>query len=132
MSKPLDERVKKILGMREVCFNVKRTSVELIIDHKFPSQRWNTPEEPNLETMSEIDIKKKFQLLNNQTNMLKSRYCDKCVQTGIRGDFMGTSWFYQGTAMWDNPNQNAEEGCVGCPWYDLEKWKFELKKKITE
>ncbi|MBW6482426.1 MAG: hypothetical protein K0B10_05140 [Vicingaceae bacterium] len=130
MSEKLKERIKKILGKKEVCFNVKRTSVELIIDHKFPSQRWIAKESVNSDDMSVADIRRKFQLLNNQTNMWKSRYCDTCVKIGKRGDFMGIKWYYQGDENWNGTTENDEKGCVGCPWYDLELWKIKLKEKL--
>lgn len=130
MSEKLKERIKKLLGKKEVCFNVKRSSVELIIDHKFPSQRWITKESANPDDMPETEIRKKFQLLSNQTNMWKSRYCDTCVKTGKRGDFMGTKWFYAGDENWGGKTENDENGCIGCPWYDLELWKEKLNKKL--
>lgn len=130
MSEKLKERIKKVLGKKEVCFNVKRTSVELIVDHKFPSQRWITKETANPDDMPEADIRKKFQLLSNQTNMWKSRFCDSCVKTGKRGDFMGTKWYYEGDENWNGKTENDENGCVGCPWYDLELWKEKLEEKI--
>lgn len=130
MSNKLKTRIKKILSFKEVCFNVVRSEVELLIDHKFPSQRWNLPESDNPNNMSEQDIKKKFQLLSNQTNMWKSRYCDTCVKTGKRGDFMGTKWFHVGNENWQGATENDEQGCVGCPWYDLELWKEKLIEKL--
>jgi hypothetical protein len=129
ISEKLKTRVKKVLGMKEVCFNVKRTSVELLVDHKFPSQRWTQKESKNIDSMSDEEIKNKFQLLNNQSNMLKSRYCDRCVKEGKRGDFMGIKWYYQGNENWVHEFDN-EEGCFGCPWYDLEKWKIELQNSL--
>lgn len=130
MSEKLKERIKKVLGKKEVCFNVKRSSVELIVDHKFPSQRWITKESANPDDMPETEIRRKFQLLSNQTNMWKSRYCDTCVKTGKRGDFMGTKWFYSGDENWAGKTENDENGCIGCPWYDLELWKEKLNKKL--
>jgi hypothetical protein len=130
MSEKLKERIKKVFGKKEVCFNIKRTSVELIVDHKFPSQRWITKESANPEDMPETEIRRKFQLLSNQTNMWKSRYCDTCVKTGKRGDFMGTKWFYSGDENWAGKTENDENGCIGCPWYDLELWKEKLNKKL--
>lgn len=123
ISEILKKRIKSILGYKEVCFNVVRSDVELLIDHKFPSQRWNIPETDNPNDMSEEAIRKKFQLLSNQTNMWKSRYCDTCVKTGKRGDFMGLEWYYQGNKDWNGVNAYDEQGCVGCPWYDLSLWK---------
>ena len=73
-----------------------RSEVELLVDHKFPSQRWTKPESDNPNDMLEMDITNKFQLLSNQTNMYKSRYCDTCVKTGKRASFMGIKWYYAG------------------------------------
>jgi hypothetical protein len=130
MSDILKKRIKSVLGNREVCFNVVRSEVELLIDHKFPSQRWKEPESDNPNNMSLEDIKTKFQLLSNQTNMWKSRYCDNCIKTGKRGDFMGIKWFYEGTEDWSGENSYDEKGCIGCPWYDLELWKTKLIVEI--
>ena len=128
MSDILKKRIKSILNNREVCFNVVRTEVELLIDHKFPSQRWSIQESVNPNNMSEVDIRIKFQLLSNQTNMWKSRYCDTCVKTGKRGNFMGIKWYYSGNEDWEGKTPNDENGCIGCPWYDLELWKQKLKE----
>lgn len=37
---------------------------------------------------------------------------------------------------WD-PNiptkgKEAEAGCIGCPWYDIERWRKEVIKKLEE
>lgn len=130
MSDKFKERVKRILGKREVCFNTKRSSVELLVDHKFPSQRWIKKESANPDDMPEAEIRKKFQLLSNQTNMWKSRICDACVRTGKRGDFMGLKWYYQGDENWNGATENDENGCVGCPWYDLQLWKQKLGEEL--
>jgi hypothetical protein len=129
MSDILKKRIKKLFGNREVCFNIVRGDIELLIDHKFPSQRWNTPESDNPNDMSDEQIRNKFQLLSNQSNMWKSRYCDTCVKTGRRGDFMGLNWYYEGNENWQGATPHDENGCKGCPWYDLELWKTKLAEK---
>lgn len=129
MSDFLKKRIKKLLGNREVCFNIVRSDIELLIDHKFPSQRWNVPETDNPNDIDVEQIRNKFQLLSNQTNMWKSRYCDACVKTGKRGDFMGLNWFYAGNEYWQGTTPYDERGCIGCPWYDLELWKTRLAEK---
>ncbi|KAB7725303.1 hypothetical protein F5984_26270 [Rudanella paleaurantiibacter] len=131
MSDRFKERTKSILKFKEVCFGVRRSSKELIIDHKFPSQRWGQPESDNPDDMPESQIRHKFQLLSNQTNMWKSRYCDRCVKENIRGDFMDITWFYEGNAYWQGADKHDENGCVGCPWYDLERWKDELNRVLN-
>ena len=131
MSTKLKERIKSLLGYKDACFGVKRTGKELIIDHKFPSQRWTKPETPNPDDMTEVQIRKKFQLLGNQNNLWKSKYCDTCVKTKKRGSFMGITWYYKGNVNWRPKEKNNENGCIGCPWYDMEKWKSELIKVLN-
>lgn len=126
--KPISAQMKiKIiseLGSKDVFFNSVRPSNEFVIDHKFPSQRWEKPETDNNQ-LSYSDIKNKFQLLTNQSNMLKSRLCDDCCRTGIRPDFLGIKWFYHGNENWVS-NNKIGSGCYGCPWFDLEEWKNKI------
>jgi rubrerythrin len=131
ISQHLNERILKVLKRKETVFNQVRTSRELVIDHKFPSQRWLRPETDNNDDMSDEDIRKKFQLLNNQTNLLKSRECDRCVAEGIRGQFMGIRWYYIGNEKWV-AEKDDENGCIGCPWYDVGEWKEQLRKAIKK
>ncbi|MBW4575289.1 MAG: hypothetical protein KME08_08395 [Aphanothece sp. CMT-3BRIN-NPC111] len=131
ISSSLNERIMKLLKRTEVVFDQQRTTKELVIDHKFPSQRWSEPETDNNNNMSDNDIKKKFQLLNNQTNLLKSRECDRCVSENIRGEFMGIKWYYSGNENWIK-EKDDESGCIGCPWYDIAEWKEQLKKAIKK
>ena len=100
---------------------------DLLIDHKFPSQRWLTEETDNVNLTNE-QIKNKFQLLDNQTNMLKSRMCDSCVSTNERPSFLGIEWFYEGDKRYIPNPENPEESCVGCAWYDIDRWRYELLK----
>ena len=102
----------------------------MLIDHKFPSQRCRVAESKNNDDMPEETIKQKFQLLSNQSNMLKSRYCDRCVKESIRGDYMGIEWFYSGNENWKGKPTDDETGCIGWPWYDLEEWKKKLKSQL--
>jgi hypothetical protein len=126
----LVKRIIKILGHKECVFDQVRTKTELIIDHKFPSQRWLEPESANNSSMSDDEIKEKFQLLSNQTNMLKSRECDKCVKKGVRGQFMGIRWYYTGDEFWAKDFADPD-GCKGCPWYDVHQWKLKLIEKLS-
>lgn len=131
ISNKLKKRIKTLFNNKEACFDTIKTDKELIIDHKFPSQRWTSSENENPDSMTDCEIRDKFQLLTNQTNLLKSRFCDRCVSENIRGNFMGITWFYEGNETWQGEHKSDENGCVGCPWYDLEKWKKELSKKLS-
>ena len=86
--------------------------------------------ESDNDQLSSQEIKKKFQLLTNQSNMLKSRLCDDCIKTGIRPGFLGIKWFYYGNENCE-PNNHIGSGCYGCPWFDLEEWKQKIKEQLN-
>jgi hypothetical protein len=130
MSIKLKNKIKKFFDNKDSSSGRTLTAKELIIDHKFASQRWGKPETDNPDSMSEDAIRNKFQLLTNQGNTLKSRYCDTCVKTGKRGSFMDIEWYYLGDENWVGDIKDNEEGCKGCPWYDLELWKSKLLEKL--
>lgn len=105
----------------------------LLPDHKFPEIRWDlNTKRDSLSHLSDNDILKDFQLLSNQRNQQKREVCRSCFQTGRRGFPFGIKFYYQGTEMWpDNiqkKGKQAENGCVGCGWYDMKAWR----DKVTE
>lgn len=104
-------------------------------DHKFPEIRWDDEtKDENPDTMTEEEIKNKFQLMTNQRNQQKREVCRNCYQTGKRGIIYGIPFFYEGGPDWDDSipkkGKDAERGCIGCPWYDIQKWREELLKRI--
>ncbi len=106
-------------------------------DHKFSEIRWDEETKTeNPDTMTDDEIRAKFQLLTNQRNQQKREVCRKCFQTGQRGKIYGINFYYKGGPNWEidipQKGKKAEEGCIGCPWYDIEKWKKELQKKLEE
>lgn len=133
---PIDEatkaRIISVLGYKDAVFDVIRTAREFVIDHKFPSQRWNCVESKNHSNMSEQEIRNKFQLITNQTNMLKSRFCDDCVKTENRATFMGISWYHTGGSKWKGEAMGNEAGCKGCPWYDIDLWRTKAAEKLSK
>lgn len=86
--------------------------------------------------MTDEEIIKKFQLLDNQRNQQKREICRKCFQENIRGEIYGIKFFCEGTAKWNNSipkkGKEAEKGCIGCPWYDIKKWREELNERVKE
>ena len=130
-------RVIRLLNERNA-FEAKITAKKALIpDHKFSEVRWDdeTKSENTME-MSDDEIIAKFQLLDNQRNQQKREVCRKCFQDNIRGTIYGIKFFYQGSEKWD-PNipkvgKAAEKGCVGCPWYDIEKWRNKLNDKLNK
>lgn len=108
----------------------------LLPDHKFPEIRWDLEtKRHSLEHLTEEDIRKDFQLLSNQRNQQKREVCRACYQTGSRGIVHGIPFFYSGGPNWDEKipktGKGAEKGCVGCAWYDIDKWRNELTKKLN-
>lgn len=116
----------------------RRPPHELVIDHRFPMIRWGGLETKLDVNMSDSDIEARFQLLKKDAggnhNLLKSRACEKCFKTERRGRPFGIDFFYQGNEEWpsDIPKEgkDAEEGCHGCGWYNLEMWREELNKHL--
>lgn len=134
-SKSLRKRIITVLGEVDVFEN--KTSPHVLPDHKFSEIRWddNTKAE-NPEDMSDDEIRDKFQLLSNQRNQQKREVCRICFQTGKRGTIYGISYFYEGDENWDSDipqkGKEAEKGCIGCPWYDIQKWRENLQRDIDQ
>jgi hypothetical protein len=133
-SPALRKRIIKVLGEIDVYENRKNT--HSLPDHKFSEIRWDDEtKEENSDDMTDKEIKNKFQLLSNQRNQQKREVCRKCFQTNERGTIFGIEYFYSGGKMWpeDCPTQGklAEAGCVGCPWYDIDRWRNELQNLIN-
>ena len=124
ISPKLAEKIKKLLNFEEALWLRKLSARELEVDHKFPQIRWNKSEEEN-ENGSDQYLISKFILLNRNNNLLKSRNCERCVQTNKRGKFPGIYFWYEGNENWETDAHN-EKGCVGCFWYDPYKWREEL------
>ena len=109
----------------------------LLPDHKFPEIRWDVETRvENPETMSNLEINDKFQLLDNQRNQQKREVCRNCFQTGKRGVIFGIKYFYEGNENWNKNipkiGKEAEKGCIGCAWYDMAKWRKSLNNKLNQ
>ncbi len=106
----------------------------LIPDHKFPEIRWDENTKQENESLSEKEIKAKFQLLDNQRNLQKREICRKCFQTNRRGIIFGIEYFYDGGVEWGENapkiGKEAEKECVGCAWYDIQEWRNSLNKLL--
>ena len=132
ISKALRNRILEILPNVDCVFETPLDEKACIIDHKFPSSRWVNGETVNHTNMPENEIRSKFQILSNQTNLQKERYCQRCVIEGKRGDFFGIEWYYSGGDKWEGTSKADENGCIGCPWYDVHKWKEEFNKHLKD
>ncbi len=134
-SPALRKRIIRVLGSIDVYENAYNKAC--LPDHKFSEIRWDeVTKAENPQTMTDEEIKEKFQLLSNQRNQQKREVCRKCYQTGKRGTIFGIKFFYKGDEIWDSkiPSRGkaAEEGCKGCPWYDINQWRKELNAAIEE
>lgn len=109
----------------------------LLPDHKFPEIRWDAKtKRHNLETLTDEEIIRDFQLITNQRNQQKREVCRSCYQTSNRGMLYGIRFFYSGGETWDpkipKNGKEAEAGCKGCGWYDINLWRSEIIKKIEQ
>ena len=90
----------------------------------------------SLENLTDQEIKTEFQLMSNQCNLQKREVCRTCYQTNIRGYPFGIKFYYNGNENWSievpKTGKNAENGCVGCGWYDLEAWREALNQTILD
>lgn len=119
-------------------YEAKKTAIKsLIPDHKFSEVRWDedTKGENPME-MTDKEIIEKFQLLDNQRNQQKREVCRKCFQTGQRGKLFGIDFYPVGTGEWDKSvpqkGKAAEQGCIGCPWYDIEAWRKAINEILKK
>lgn len=128
-------RVIRLLKERNA-FEARVTAKKALIpDHKFSEVRWDeeTKAENSMD-MEDDEIIEKFQLLDNQRNQQKREICRKCFQDGVRGTIYGIEFFYEGDKNWNSNiptvGKAAEKGCIGCPWYDIEKWRKKLNDRL--
>ena len=133
-SPALRARIIRVLGGIDAYENAQSRSC--LPDHKFSEIRWDDQTKAeNPASMSDQQIRDKFQLLSNQRNQQKREVCRYCYQTGQRGTIYGISFFYQGGPFWDpsipSRGKAAELGCIGCPWYDIARWREELKARLS-
>jgi len=109
----------------------------LLPDHKFPEIRWDeNTRRASLEELTQDEIQRDFQLLSNQRNQQKREICRHCYQTGERGVLLGIQFFYLGGPFWDKAipekGKEAEKGCVGCAWYDIDRWRLEINQRLKQ
>lgn len=131
-SPTLRKRMLKVLGNIDVYEN--RINLHSLPDHKFPEIRWDSQTKAdNPDTMTDAEIKAKYQLLTNQRNQQKREVCRECYQTGKRGVVFGIPYYYKGNQEWDKSfprtGKEAEKGCEGCGWYDVAKWRQSLTQE---
>lgn len=122
-------RIKTLLKNEEAFLLRTLSPRELEVDHKFPQIRWDKAEERNEDNATDQYLISKFILLNRNNNLLKSRYCERCYKEGVRGNFPGIYFWYEGDERWKG-DPHDEKGCFGCFWYDPYKWRKALNDLI--
>ena len=124
----LKKRIINTLGSIDIYED--KQSRDCIPDYKFPEIRWNNVNHEDPNSMTDEEIKSKFQLLTNQRNQQKREVCRHCYQTGKRGIAFSIPYFYKGNEEWDceipKRGKDAEAGCEGCAWYDFAEWRKNL------
>ncbi len=138
MPQPFMRRVVEVLGYRDVVDGSQRQPNELTVDHKLPMIRWSNAEskrQTDYEDLSDSEIRQRFQLLKASNgsvshNLLKSRACENCFKTGVRGKPMGIAFYYRGGAKWGPAKDKDKRGCVGCGWYDFAEWRNSLNERL--
>lgn len=128
------QRVQQVLGLRDIVEMTSRPPSQLTIDHKLPMIRWNEHTrigQTNYSEMTDDDIRATFQMLKSSNgsvshNLLKSRSCETCFETGERGTPFGIVFFYEGNGTWAPADKDDPSGCVGCGWYDFALWRTDL------
>jgi len=125
------KRVKQLYNFEEAVFLRKLSERELEVDHKFPQIRWAQDEVDN-STLSDKELKDKFILLTRSNNLLKSRFCERCVKEGLRGHFPGIEFWFEGGPKWAGASKTDENGCKGCFWNDPYAWRKALMEKLNK
>lgn len=115
-------------------FTAEPASTSCLPDHKFPEIRWDKDTPVSNDNLSNQEMLDKFQIVPESVNQAKREVCRKCFQRGIRGKLNGINFFYRGGEHWDAAvpkiGKQAEEGCVGCFWYDMLAWRKALHERI--
>lgn len=93
------------------------------IDHKVPWTRLD--KDIDATKLSDTEIRKHFQLLTREHNLLKDRACSHCKLHHYRTPLFGINFWYAG-------NSEYKGTCEGCGWYDGAQWRKELNKVISE
>jgi hypothetical protein len=119
-------RVRDLYDHRDA-FDGSSPSTTLEVDHRVPEVRWEESESFDYESMTDEEVTEHFQILSRKHNLLKSRKCESCVETGTRPPFMQIEYYYEGDETYDE-----DLGCVGCGWYNPHEWRASLQAELDE
>lgn len=125
--KAVAKRAKELYGCVDEYTMRTEPAKDLELDHRVPQVRWDSDEDDNKD-LTDDQIKEKFMLLTSKNNLLKSRVCEQCAKTGIRGNG------YKVIEFWYIGGKEYEDavGCVGCFWHDPTTWRAKLNEFVKE
>ena len=115
-------RIQNILDNVEA-YNLWKASSKPQVDKKTPVSREQDVED--ISTLSNEEIKNRYQLLTQEHVALKNKACNHCMKYGIRPPFMGKKFYYAGDDIYRGT-------CEGCGWHDGAKWTAELNKLLDD
>ena len=124
MPNAFKRRVRDLYDHRDA-FDGSSPSTTLEVDHRIPEVRWEESESFDYDSMSDAEIREHFQILTRTHNLLKSRKCEACVESGERPAFMEIEYYYAGDAEYDE-----DLGCEGCGWYNPHEWRASLESEL--
>lgn len=101
-------------------------SSKLEVDHRVPMLRAGADEE-RVDPDDADAVREKFQLLTPVHNLMKSRACESCVDTGVRPPFLGMPNALDGDATY-----RPEVGCSTCPFAYPERWRAQLAALVGQ
>lgn len=117
------QRVLKVLNNYECVSRRKLKSQQLEIEHRVPHARQIEDEEIDYD-MTDEDIKRTFQLMTTANNSWKRENCNKCISSNQRpAGVGGIEYWYEGTV-------NYQGSCVGCYFFDPDKWTESINQKL--
>lgn len=126
MPESFKQRVRDLYDHRDA-FDLSSPSSTPEVDHRKPRIRWDEPEDFDYENMTDAEIKEHFQILSGRNNLLKSRKCEQCVESGKRPPFLGIGFYYKGGKAYQEGI-----GCEGCGWYNPHAWRSELERILNQ
>lgn len=112
------KKVLSIIGEKDAFLGSTPQQIE--IDHRVPMLRSESDEEA-VDLNDKGAVMRKFMPLSRQSNLTKSRNCERCAETALRPPFLGINFWYEGNESYD-----TSLGCAGCGWAYPEKWKEAL------
>ncbi|WP_280536900.1 hypothetical protein [Halopenitus sp. POP-27] len=124
MPESFKKRVRELYDGRDA-FDLSTPGGTPEVDHRKPRIRWDEPEDFDYESMSDAAVREHFQILSGKHNLLKSRKCERCVETGERPPFLGIEFYYEGGREYED-----DVGCAGCGWYNPHRWREAVTDRL--